>query len=479
MKHELLTIEDLQQAKKAVTAEGLSEESLMEKAGEGIVDVIINCFPICHTLIFCGPGKNGGDGKVVARLLKKKGWPVDIIFFKDLPSFEKIQKALEKAELIVDGLLGTGLSHALEGDMRHLIEMINASLKPVVSIDIPSGIDTNSGTICGVAIRATETVTFWRARPGHYLLPGRDYTGHLHIKDIGIPDRLLPSHTYFLNSPSLWNDFIKEPSPSDHKYTRGACLIVGTGSMPGAVRLATRAARRVGAGLVRLMCKAEEYPIFATVAWGEVVTPIKKAKDFLEWTLDSRFHALLWGPGSLPKGSTREQALVLLASKKPCVLDGGALSSFEGKTQELQSHLHENVILTPHEGEFYRLFPHLAFLQNKAEKTRMAAIESGVVIVLKGYDTIIASPNGQIIINGNAPATLATAGTGDVLAGLMVGLLAQGISPFQAAATAVWIHGEAANRVGLGLIAEDLSDQVPAILKLLSVLKNSEKASLQ
>ena len=470
MKEELLTVEVLRTAEKSVIEAGISEETLMERAGEAVVEVILKHFTSCPTVIFCGPGKNGGDGKVVARHLKEKGWPVDVISLKDLPSLAQIQKSLNQAELIVDALLGIGLSHPLKGNLLKVVELINACAKPVVAIDIPTGIEANSGFCLGDAIRATYTVTFVRARPGHYLLPGRIYTGKLFVKDIGIPDQLLPSAFCYLNSPSLWKDYLREPEPSNHKYARGACLVIGNGSMPGAVRLACLAARRVGAGLVRLICKADEYPIFVSTAWGDIVTPLVSAKEFLDWMMDDRFRALLWGTGALPKESTREQAILLLSTNKPCVLDGGALSSFEGKTLELTSHLHQNVILTPHEGEFLRLFPHLAFLQNKAEKALKAAIEAGAVIVLKGYDTIIASPQGEIIINANAPATLATAGTGDVLAGLMVGLLAQGLPPFQAAGAAVWIHGEAANRKGLGLIAEDLPGEIPSVLQFLSML---------
>ena len=474
MKNELLTEEGIGFVKKAVIAEGFLEKDLIERAGERVVEIILKHFSHRPAIVLCGPGKNGEDGKVVARLLKEKGWPVEIITLNALPSFEKIQHSLSQAELIVDGLLGSGLSKPLEGDILKLVELINASEKSVVAIDIPTGIDMDSGACYGIAVQATYTVTFLRARPCHYLLPGRIYTGKLYVKDIGIPDTFLPPITYYVNAPSLWGEFLKGPQPLDHKYTRGACLVIGNGCMPGAVRLASLAARRVGAGLVRLMCKVEEYPIFATIAWGEIVTPVSTAQEFLDWVMDKRFNALLWGAGALPKDSTREQAILLLASKKPCVLDGGALSSFEGKTQDLTSHLHQNVILTPHEGEFQRLFPHLAFLRNKAEKALKAAAEAGAVIVLKGYDTIIASPQGELIINENAPATLATAGTGDVLAGLMVGLLAQGLPPFQAAAAGVWIHGNAANHLGLGLIAEDLLSEIPDVLQLLNALHCSD-----
>ena len=473
VKNDLLTEEGIGEVKKAVFAGGFSEKDLIERAGEGVTQVILKHFSPCPTVVFCGPGKNGEDGKVVARLLKGQGWPVEVITLKNLPSFEEIQKSLSQAELIVDGILGSGLSYPLEGDVLKLVELININEKPVVSIDIPTGIDIYSGSDCGDAVRAAFTVTFIRARPGHYLLPGRLHTGKLYVKDIGIPDSLIPPPTCYLNGPSLWGEFVRAPQPIDHKYTRGACLVIGNGCMPGAVRLASLAARRVGAGLVRLMCKNDEYAIFATIAWGEVITPVASAQEFLDWTMDHRFNALLWGAGALPKDSTREQALLLLSSQKPCVLDGGALSSFEGRTADLTSHLHQNVILTPHEGEFQRLFPHLAFLKNKAEKAQKAAAEAGAVIVLKGFDTVIASPQGELIINANAPATLATAGTGDVLAGLMVGLLALGIPPFQAAAAGVWIHGQAASRIGSGLIAEDLLGEIPAVLQLLYVLHES------
>lgn len=478
MSQELLTVELMKRAEAKALATGITEENLMERAGKAVVEVILSQFSPRQVLVFCGPGKNGGDGQVVARLLKAEGWPIKIITTNNLPQTSEFERTLQEVDLVVDGIFGTGLSQPLGGDILNLVYLINISGKPVVAIDIPTGIETNSGRCYGAAIKATLTVTFFRARPGHYLVPGRLLCGKLFVKDIGIAEPLLPQTSIFLNAPSLWVNSLKEPQPMDHKYSRGSCLIVGTGSMPGAVRLASLAARRIGAGLVRLMCKGEEYPIFAGVAWGDIVTPLGSAQEFLDWILDGHSHSLLWGTGALPQESTRQQAILLLESKKPCVLDGGALSSFEGRTPELTRHLHENVILTPHEGEFHRLFPHLAFLKNKVEKAHKAAIEVGAIVVLKGYDTIIASPKGEIIINGNAPATLSTAGTGDVLAGLMAGLLAQDIDPFQAAAAAVWIHGEAANRVGLGLIAEDLLGQIPGILQLLNTLRSERPSFL-
>ncbi len=471
MKHELLTVEGIRAAEKQALAEGISLETLMGSAGRAVAKVIFKEFLLCPTLILCGPGKNGGDAKIVAQALKEKNWPIEVISLSHLSSFEEIQKSLNLAHLIVDGLFGIGLTRPLEGEALKLVELVNSSSKPVVAIDIPSGIEANSGASCGAAIQATCTVTFLRAKPGHFLLPGRLHTGKLFIDDIKVPESVIPPTSYFLNTPSLWTDSLKDPQPTDHKYSRGACIIMGNGSMPGALRLAALAARRVGAGLVRLTCKTEDYPIFASSVWGDIIMPLASAKDFLNLVKDDHFNALLWGAGAFPTESTRQQALLLLSLKKNCVLDGGALSSFEGKSLELTTHLHENVILTPHEGEFFRLFPHLAFLKSKAEKALKAAEEAGSIIVLKGYDTIIASPKGEIIINANAPATLATAGTGDVLAGLMTGLLAQGLLPFQAAAAAVWIQGEAANRRGLGLIAEDLLSEIPAVLQFLSVLK--------
>lgn len=471
MKNEILTAEQVKEMEDSAIAAGITEQVLMQRAGEGVVEVILAKFPPCHTVIFCGPGKNGGDGKVVAQLLEEKGWPVEVVSLKDLPPLEKIEALLNQAGLIVDGLFGTGLSHPLEENIVTLITLINDSQKPVVSIDIPTGIETNSGGCYGTSIQAALTVTFFRARTGHYLLPGRTHKGELFVKDLGLPDSFFPPIMAHLNGPSLWNDSLKDPQLLNHKYDRGPCLIIGTGCMPGAIRLATLAARRIGAGLLRVICKKEEYPLFATTAWGEIITPITSADEFLKWIEDKNFRALLWGVGTYPHESTREQAIMTLLTKKPCVLDGGALSSFAGKTSELETHIHENVILTPHEGEFLRLFPHLAFLNNKAEKALKAAAEIGAIIVLKGNDTVIASPKGELIINANAPTTLSTAGTGDVLAGMMVSLLAQGLPPFQAAAAAVWIHGEAANHRGLGLIAEDLPGEIPSVLQELSQLR--------
>lgn len=474
MNTQLLTAEDVKEVEHAAIAVGISEQILMERAGEGVSEVILEKFSPCPVVVFCGFGKNGGDGKITARLLKEKGWPVEVVDLNDLPPLEKIENLLSQTGLIVDALLGTGLSRPLDETLQMLVTMINGALKPIVSIDIPTGIDTTSGACCMAWIHATYTVTFFRARTGHYLLPGRDYRGELIVKDLGISDDLLPPIVPHLNAPCLWNDFLTTPRSLDHKYDRGPCLIVATGCMPGAIRLASLAARRCGAGLVRVMCKREEYALFATTAWGEIITPVTSADEFLKWTEDQHFKALLWGSGTYPHDSTREQAITVLLAKKPCVLDGGALSSFAGKASELTNHLHENVILTPHEGEFLRLFPHLAFLKNKAEKALKAAAEVGVIIVLKGNDTVIASPQGELIINANAPTTLSTGGTGDVLAGLMVSLLAQGLPPLQAASAAVWIHGEAANHRGLGLIAEDLLPEIPSVLQELSRLRKEK-----
>lgn len=471
MNTELLTVENVKEVEQKAIAAGLTEQILMERAGQGVTQVILEKFSPCPVVVFCGLGKNGGDGKVVARFLKEKGWTVDVLTLEDLPSFEKIEACLNQAGCIVDALFGTGLSRPLDENIQMLITMINGASKPIVSIDIPSGIETDSGACCLSWVQATYTVTFFRARTGHYLLPGRDYRGELIVKDLGISKDLLSPQTAHLNDPCLWNNYLTIPQAYDHKYDRGPCLIVATGCMPGAIRLASLAARRCGAGLVRVMCKREEYELFATTAWGEIITPVTSADEFLKWTEDKHFKALLWGTGTSPHESTREQAITVLLTKKPCVLDGGALSSFAGMASELTDHLHENVILTPHEGEFLRLFPHLAFLKNKAEKALKAAAEGGVIVVLKGNDTVIASPQGELIINANAPPTLSTAGTGDVLAGLMVSLLAQGLPPFKAAAAAVWMHGAAANRLGLGLIAEDLLPEIPSVLQGLAKLR--------
>lgn len=464
MINQLLTVENVKALEQVAITAGISEDILMERAAESVRKTIFKKFSPTTTVVFCGPGKNGKDGKRVAQLLQERDWPVKMVELENLPPFEIIEQYLDDAWLIIDAIFGTGLNRPLEGDVLTLVTMINAARGSVLSIDIPTGIETDSGACFPEAIRARYTVSFFGPRLGHYLYPGREYRGSLKIDSLGVPDVWMPPVTTHLNDPIAWVKSVKDPGPCDHKYSRGACLVVATGCMPGAVRLATLAARRAGAGLLRVICKREEYPIYAATAWGEIITPVGSAEEFFEWIDHKNFKSLLWGVGTQASDFAREQALSILLTKKPCVLDGGALSSFADKTAELRDHLHENVVLTPHEGEFHRIFPHLAFLTNKAEKTLKAAVETGAVIVLKGNDTVIAAPHGQIIVNWNAPTTLATAGSGDVLAGMITSLLAQGVPPCQAASAAVWMHGEAANRKGPGLIAEDLPDEIPGVL---------------
>ena len=261
MKTKLLTVTNLRTADALAVKNGISEDTLMQHAGDAVVDVITSRFTPVETAIFAGPGNNGGDALVVKKGLEERGWSVHLVSTDNNFSSQSVKDILINSDLIVDGLLGSGLTRPLEGSILKCVELINESKKTVVSIDVPTGIEGTSGSCFGSAVKATLTVTFTASRLGHYLLPGRSLSGEVIVKDIGIPPKLIPDSTNFLNSPALWVNELKTPSPYDHKYSRGACLIFGNGSMPGALRLSSMSARRVGAGLVRITCNDKDYSL--------------------------------------------------------------------------------------------------------------------------------------------------------------------------------------------------------------------------
>ena len=277
----------------------------------------------------------------------------------------------------------------------------------------------------------------------------------------------------FENSPELWLSKYPWPKRDGHKYQRGHVLVFGGAEMTGASRLAARAALRIGAGVVTLAAPKSVWQVYASSLIGIIVKAVGGIEDYEKLLDDERRGALIVGPGAGVGGKTREAVLAALATKRSIVLDADAITSFESCRDALFSALHSSCIMTPHEGEFARIFE---LTGDRLERARAAAKLSGAVIVLKGSDTIIAAPDGRAIINGNAPPNLATAGSGDVLTGFIAGLLAQGLAPFEAAAAAVWLHGEAATEFGEGLIAEDLSEALPKVLKRLKSL--SEQSSV-
>jgi NAD(P)H-hydrate epimerase len=376
---------------------------------------------------------------------------------------------LDGGALVVDALFGAGLARPIDGVARAVIETINARRLPCLAVDLPSGVAGDSGQILGAAPRATATVTFFRRKPGHLLHPGRLLCGEVIVADIGIRDAVLEQirPSLFENGRALWLDRFPWPKPDDHKYRRGHLLIAGGETMTGAARLAARGARRIGAGLVTIACTPETQAIYAADMPGLLIAPVGEDAAFAALLGERKRNAVLIGPGYGTGVATRERVLAALGAGKACLLDADALTAFANEPARLWAAVQGPTLMTPHDGEFARLFPDLAGNPSKLARATAAARRSGATILLKGPDTVIAAPDGRAVINSNAPPTLATGGSGDVLAGFAAGLLAQGMAPFEAAAAAAWLHGAAANEVGPGLIAEDLPEALPAVLRRL------------
>jgi NAD(P)H-hydrate epimerase len=326
------------------------------------------------------------------------------------------------------------------------------------------------------AVHAVLTVTCFRKKPGHLLIPGRRLCGEVVVADIGTPvsvfARVRPDT--FENDPSLWIEALPGLDPESNKYTRGHALVSGGYPITGAARMAARAAARVGAGLTTIAVPDVALDVYATALTSVMVSPIATAGDFADLLDDTRYTAMLIGPGAGTSTSTRDRVLVMLAAGHPTVLDADALSVFTGDPETLFQAIAGPCVLTPHDGEFERLFD---VAGDKLTRTRRAAKASGAIVILKGSDTVIVAPDGRAIINANAPPTLATAGAGDVLGGIVLGLLTQGMEPFLAAAAAVWLHGAAAAAFGPGLLAEDLPDLLPGVFRRLSALHRSVSAN--
>jgi hydroxyethylthiazole kinase-like uncharacterized protein yjeF len=496
LRHALLSPPEMAEADRLTIAGGIPGGVLMENAGRAVADAVARRWPLRPVSVLCGPGNNGGDGFVAARILAERGWPVRLALSGERAALKGdaaaaagrwegpvealAEESLNGAALVVDALFGAGLARPIDGIAGAVIAALTARPVPVVAVDVPSGVDGASGEVRGCAPVASLTVTFFRRKPGHLLLPGRLHCGEVLVSSIGIPatvfDRVRP--VVAANHPEWWRHAFPGPGPESHKYTRGHALVAGGVVMTGAARLAARAAARLGAGLVTVAVPEAVFPIYAAALTGVIVqpmggdgagnTPGNAIDAFRELLADPRRNAVLIGPGAGTGPATREQALAILESGKRAVIDADALSVFADDPQVLFSAIRSakapTPVLTPHEGEFSRLFDRSG---SKLERARRAAQASGAVMLLKGSDTVIAAPDGRAAINEGAPAELATAGSGDVLAGMVVGLLAQGMPAFEAAAAAVWLHADAARRIGPGLVAEDLIEAMPAALALL------------
>ncbi len=594
--HELLTTEEMGEADRRAVSLGVPSLTLMENAGWAVA--IEAAKMVAHgakIAVLCGPGNNGGDGFVAARLLRERGFDVRVACLVPVeqlkgdaaemarrwhfPVLAALEDLFQNIDLIVDALFGAGIARPLEGAAAELTLAMSRCGAPILSVDVPSGLNGNTGSHDGPVVRAARTVTFFRKKRGHLLMPGRALCGEVVLADIGIPDEVLwpfefrsrvnaqrypppprgeglgvgglseakslgeveaastpVPHTQqsardvtppptpprqreggssvqlrsnalhiltFENLPALWLHIFPWPRLDAHKYARGHALVAsGPAFQTGAARLAARGALRMGAGLVTVASPPSALPENAVHLTAIMLKPFRDARDLAEILEDKRKNAVLIGPGSGVGEETREAVEAVLQSGAHVVLDADALTSFASKYEAgaesvsisfgftgaaikhpatpadlfaaIRATPDRTVVMTPHEGEFARLFPNVAPLgASKLDRAREAARLSGAVLVLKGPDTLIAAPDGRAAINTNAPPWLATAGSGDVLAGFVTGLLAQNIPAFEAACAAVWLHGECANAFGIGLIAEDLPEALPDVLKSLSRSKES------
>jgi ADP-dependent NAD(P)H-hydrate dehydratase / NAD(P)H-hydrate epimerase len=490
---EVLTSVEMERADRLTIAAGTPGFALMLSAGQAVAEAAMDLVEEGPILVVAGRGNNGGDGFVAAAELAARGREVSVILLCERDSLQGDAalaargwkypvlpfnpQAIGRPALIVDALFGAGLNRPVKGDPHDMIEAINANGAPVLSVDLPSGVSGTTGAVMGVAIRATETVTFFRRKPAHLLLPGRIHCGRVRVADIGIDADVLAEikPQTFENIPRFWRRAFPVPQIDGHKYARGHAIVVsGDIAATGAARMAGRAALRAGAGLVTLASPRDALAVNASALTAVMVRAIDTAIEFAELLTDKRLNTCVIGPGAGLGERTRDFVLAALSAKRGLVLDADALTSFADAPDHLFEAIKAShdpqVVLTPHEGEFPRLFsdisnkhPH----RSKLERVRAAAERCGAVVLLKGPDTVVASPDGRATIAANAPPWLATAGAGDVLAGMIAGLLAQGVPAFEAACMGVWMHGEAAREAGPGLIAEDLPEVLPAVFRQL------------
>lgn len=484
----VLSAEETRAAEAAAISGGTASAALMETAGEKAAQIAMRAFSRRPVTVVCGPGNNGGDGFVAARVLSEAGWQVKValvgertalrgdarlmadLYEGEAQSFSP--DMLAGAGLILDAIFGTGLVRAVEGEAKAAIEAINAHPAPVLSFDLPSGVDADTGAVMGTAVQAARTVTFHARKPAHLLFPGRGLSGAVDVVDIGVSDEASAkagSRT-FENHPALWGGLFPRPGWSGHKYHRGAVMVVSGGPLnTGAARLAAEGALRIGAGVVTMLSPPDAAAVHAAHLTAIMLRMAAGAGDIAAHLAEAGRipMSVVIGPANGVSPATRDNTLAVLKSKAAAVLDADALTSFSESPDVLFAALRPDDVLTPHTGEFARIFPDAAQANGKLAAARTASAKAGCIVVLKGADTVIAAPDGRALINANAPPDLATAGAGDVLAGFIAGLRAQGMDGFGAAAAGVWIHGACGQAAGPGLIAEDLPGAVPTVLRSL------------
>jgi hydroxyethylthiazole kinase-like uncharacterized protein yjeF len=433
--HEILTPSEMAQADRLAG----NEQALVEAAGRAVARAIRKYYRPCRILVLTGPGNNGADGVVAARHLAELGWPVACI-----PVAAATPDVVGRADLVVDAIYGAGLSRDLSPEVAALLR----AAKKLVAIDVPSGLDGATGNIRGYAPQAELTITFFRLKPGHLLYPGRALCGQVLLCDIGLPDSVLAevAPKTWRNGPWGWK--LPRRKADGHKYSAGDITIL-SGTMTGAARLASAAARRCGGGMVTLAAER----MFTPTETGLIIrdTPLAQLLQ------DQRRRVWVCGPG-LGLADAGGKLGQLIAAGKTIVADADALTACSGAPERLRG----ATVITPHAGEFTRVFG--AIGPDRLAAVRAAAASTQAVTILKGADTIIAAPDGRAVINDNAPPWLATGGTGDILSGTIAALLAQGMPAFEAACAGVWLNGEAANRLGEGLIAEDLPQSLASVI---------------
>ena len=469
--HEVLSNEEMRQADNLAIGSGLASTALMERAGRAVADEVMSRFPAGRIVVLAGSGNNGGDGYVAARHLADLGrevvvWPLappssdDARWASALWTGTSAVEGVASAEVVIDAVVGAGINRPLsEAAVQALARFAPASM---VAVDVPSGLDGNSGEVDRHTPFVDVTVSFCRPKVGHVLFPGKSHVGDLVVADIGITDAMIAELGVGVqvNHPDLWLSDLPVIDERDHKYTRGHAVVrSGPFHTTGAARLAAMAALRSGAGLVSVAGDEEAVRVNAEHLTSVMSKIIDRPEDWRLLITDPGVTAILVGPGNGIDDATRQATIAALATDKPTVLDADALTVFGDDPSELFRSGGPKVF-TPHDGEFARIFP---IAGSRIERTVRAAQLAGGVVVAKGPDTVIADPTGRAVVATNGSRWLSTAGTGDVLAGMITGVLASGMTPFPAACAAVWMHAEAGNSLGRGLIAEDLPDALPRI----------------
>jgi ADP-dependent NAD(P)H-hydrate dehydratase / NAD(P)H-hydrate epimerase len=496
---ELMTPAEMSGADRFAISAGTPGIALMERAGLAVADEAARLTKSRGRIaVLCGSGGNGGDGFIAGRLLGERGYTVELGLLGrrdalkgdpalaaaryQAPVLDAAAIELAQADCVIDALFGAGLARDIDGEAKAIIERINAFKRAgghVLAVDVPSGIDGETGGIRGAAVEATASLTFFRLKPGHLLEPGRTLAGAIRLADIGIPEAALGliAPKTFVNAPAVWGEALPRPNAASHKYARGAVLVLsGSGHHTGAARLAARSALRAGAGIVSVASPPDAVAINSAHLTAVMVAPFANAREFEALIADERRRAIVLGPGAGVGPTLRKlvaAALTRPAKQRTIVLDADALTSFAGDAVRLAALIkrggHE-AVMTPHEGEFAKLFegaPDVRLDDDKLARARAAARLMGAVVLVKGADTVVAAPDGRATIGWNLPPWLATAGSGDVLSGLVAGLSAQEMAAFEAASAAVWLHGACGRAAGPGLIAEDLPEALPGVLRAL------------